>query len=374
MNQLELANIDLAYGSALIVRKLSLSLAQGRIGCLLGPSGCGKTTVLRCIAGFEALTHGAIRVGGETLSAPNVMMAPDKRHIGMMFQDGALFPHLTVAGNIAFGIRTQSSAAQRARVDEMLVLTGLEGSAEKFPHQLSGGQQQRVALARALAPKPRMLLMDEPFSSLDIELRERLAIEVRGILKREGMTAMIVTHDQHEAFAMADRVGVMADGAIAQWDTPYNLYHRPANRFVADFIGQGIFLPGTVLSDTKVEIELGVLHGKIPTDCDAAGCAQCAHSCYVDVLIRPDDLVHDDESPMQAVVESKLFRGGDFLYTLTLPSGAQALSLVPSHHDHAIGERIGIRLAVDHVVAFRRTDGKRAPHDHLVAHPVKFVA
>jgi iron(III) transport system ATP-binding protein len=256
----------------------------------------------------------------------------------------------------------------------MLVLTGLEGSAEKFPHQLSGGQQQRVALARALAPKPRMLLMDEPFSSLDIELRERLAIEVRGILKREGMTAMIVTHDQHEAFAMADRVGVMADGAIAQWDTPYNLYHRPANRFVADFIGQGIFLPGTVLSDTKVEIELGVLHGKIPTDCDAAGCAQCAHSCYVDVLIRPDDLVHDDESPMQAVVESKLFRGGDFLYTLTLPSGAQALSLVPSHHDHAIGERIGIRLAVDHVVAFRRTDGKRAPHDHVVAHPVKFVA
>jgi iron(III) transport system ATP-binding protein len=301
------------------------------------------------------------------------MMAPDKRHIGMMFQDGALFPHLTVAGNIAFGIRTQSSAAQRARVDEMLVLTGLEGSAEKFPHQLSGGQQQRVALARALAPKPRMLLMDEPFSSLDIELRERLAIEVRGILKREGMTAMIVTHDQHEAFAMADRVGVMADGAIAQWDTPYNLYHRPANRFVADFIGQGIFLPGTVLSDTKVEIELGVLHGKIPTDCDAAGCAQCAHSCYVDVLIRPDDLVHDDESPMQAVVESKLFRGGDFLYTLTLPSGAQALSLVPSHHDHAIGERIGIRLAVDHVVAFRRTDGKRAPHDHVVAHPVQFV-
>ncbi|HPV23284.1 MAG TPA: ABC transporter ATP-binding protein, partial [Casimicrobium sp.] len=306
--------------------------------------------------------------------AGEVMRTFFKRHIRMMFQDGALFPHLTVAGNIAFGIRTQSSTAQRARVDEMLVLTGLEGSAEKFPHQLSGGQQQRVALARALAPKPRMLLMDEPFSSLDIELRERLAIEVRGILKREGMTAMIVTHDQHEAFAMADRVGVMADGAIAQWDTPYNLYHRPANRFVADFIGQGIFLPGTVLSDTKVEIELGVLHGKIPTDCDAAGCAQCAHSCYVDVLIRPDDLVHDDESPMQAVVESKLFRGGDFLYTLTLPSGAQALSLVPSHHDHAIGERIGIRLAVDHVVAFRRTDGKRAPHDHVVAHPVKFVA
>ena len=374
MPELSLDHISQSYGAREVVRDLSMRLLDGEIGCLLGASGCGKTTVLRCIAGFEPLTRGEIRMDGEALTTPNAMLAPDKRHIGMMFQDGALFPHLSVAGNIAFGIRAQTRAAQRARVDELLALTGLEGSAEKYPHQLSGGQQQRVALARALAPKPRMLLMDEPFSSLDIELRERLAIEVRSILKREGMTALIVTHDQHEAFAMADRVGVMHDGEITQWDTPYNLYHRPTNRFVADFIGQGIFLPGTVLSNTTVEIELGVLHGQIPTECDASGCAKCSHSCYVDVLIRPDDIVHDDESPMQAVVESKLFRGGDFLYTLTLPSGAQALSLVPSHHDHAIGEKIGIKLAVDHVVAFRRTDGKRAPHDHVVAHPVKFVA
>ncbi len=374
MPDLKLDRISQSYGSREVVRDLSMLLRHGEIGCLLGASGCGKTTVLRCIAGFEALTRGEIRVGGETLSARNVMIPPDKRHVGMMFQDGALFPHLNVADNIAFGIRGQARDAQKARVDELLAVTGLVGTADKFPHQLSGGQQQRVALARALAPKPRMLLMDEPFSSLDIELRERLAIEVRSILKREGMTAMIVTHDQHEAFAMADHVGVMVEGAIAQWDTPYNLYHRPANRFVADFIGQGIFLPGTVLSTTMVEIELGVLHGKIPTECNASGCEQCAHHCHVDVLIRPDDIVHDDGSPMQAVVESKLFRGGDFLYTLTLPSGAHALSLVPSHHDHAIGERIGIKLAVDHVVAFRRTRDQVDSHDLGMSQPVKFAA
>jgi iron(III) transport system ATP-binding protein len=196
--------------------------------------------------------------------------------------------------------------------------------------------------------------MDEPFSNRDVELRERLSLEVRDILRREGMTALIVTHDQNEAFALADVVGVMHEGAIQQWDTPYNLYHQPSNRFVADFVGQGVFLPGMVLNNEMVEIELGVLHGMIPTDCDATGCGQCVHDCYVDVLLRPDDIVHDDESLMMAEVENKAFRGAEFLYTLKLPSGARALSLVPSHHDHAIGERIGIKLAVDHVVAYRR--------------------
>lgn len=374
MPELRLDHVSQSYGTREVVRNLSMRLRDGEIGCLLGASGCGKTTVLRCIAGFEPLTSGEMRVDGEVVSVRGFTVAPDKRRIGMMFQEGALFPHLSVAGNIAFGIKSQPKAAQEGRVAELLALTGLESSSEKFPHQLSGGQQQRVALARALAPKPKLLLMDEPFSSLDVELRERLALDVRAILKRERMTALIVTHDQHEAFAMADQVGVMHEGEIAQWDTPYNLYHRPGNRFVADFVGQGVFLPGSVLSNTRVKIELGELHGHVPTECDASGCAQCSHSCYVDVLIRPDDIVHDDESAMHAVVESKLFRGGDFLYTLTLPSGAQALSLVPSHHDHAIGEKIGIKLAVDHVVAFRRTDGARAVHTHPNVQPIKFVA
>jgi iron(III) transport system ATP-binding protein len=259
-----------------------------------------------------------------------------------------------VADNVGFGLRTETHAARRARVDELLQLVGLAAHAGQFPHQLSGGQQQRVALARALAPRPRLILMDEPFSNLDVELRERLSLEVRDILKREGRTALIVTHDQHEAFALADWVGVMHEGRIQQWDTPYRLYHEPANRFVADFVGQGALLTGEVINDHQVEIELGVLDGHIPVECGAQGCDECVRSCHVDVLLRPDDIVHDDDSLMLAEVEHKAFRGAEFLYTLKLPSGQRALSLVPSHHDHAIGEKIGIKLAVDHVVAFRQ--------------------
>ncbi|KAB2313918.1 ABC transporter ATP-binding protein [Betaproteobacteria bacterium SCN2] len=351
---LKLDQVSQAYGSREVVKNLSFDLIPGQIGCLLGPSGCGKTTVLRCIAGFEPVAAGHIEIGGETVSSPARRTPPERRQIGMVFQDYALFPHLTVAGNIAFGLGALGKEARQTRVDELLALTGLLENANKYPHQLSGGQQQRVALARALAPRPRLLLMDEPFSNLDVELRERLTQEVRDILRREGMTALIVTHDQNEAFALADVVGVMHEGIIQQWDTPYNLYHQPANRFVADFVGQGVFLPGMVLNNEMVEIELGVLHGMIPTDCDATGCGQCVHDCYVDVLLRPDDIVHDDESLLIAEVENKAFRGADFLYTLKLPSGARALSLVPSHHDHAIGEMIGIKLAVDHVVAYRR--------------------
>jgi iron(III) transport system ATP-binding protein len=354
MSDLQLVRISQSYGPRQIIDDLSFHLQEGQIGCLLGPSGCGKTTALRCIAGFEPITAGHIEIGGDVVSSPARLTPPEKRQIGMVFQDYALFPHLSVAGNIAFGLGRLDASHKNQRVEELLSLTGLLDSANKFPHQLSGGQQQRVALARALAPKPRMLLMDEPFSNLDVELRERLSLEVRDILKREGMTALIVTHDQNEAFSIADIVGVMHQGAIQQWDTPYNLYHQPANRFVADFIGQGVFLPGMVMNNSMVEIELGVLHGMIPTDCDATGCDQCAHDCYVDVLIRPDDIVHDDESLLMAEVENKAFRGAEFLYTLKLPSGTRALSLVPSHHDHAIGERIGIKLAVDHVVAYRR--------------------
>ncbi|NWG38624.1 MAG: ABC transporter ATP-binding protein [Hydrogenophilaceae bacterium] len=353
MSDLKLVRISQSYGSRQIIDDLSFHLEEGQIGCLLGPSGCGKTTVLRCIAGFEPVTAGHIDIGGETVSSPARLVPPELRKIGMVFQDYALFPHLDVAGNIAFGLAKLDTQSRQRRLEELLSLTGLQDSARKYPHQLSGGQQQRVALARALAPRPRMLLMDEPFSNLDVELRERLSLEVRDILKREGMTALIVTHDQHEAFSMADFVGVMHQGMIEQWDTPYNLYHQPASRFVADFIGQGVFLPGMVMNNSMVEIELGVLHGMIPTDCDAS-CEQCDHDCYVDVLIRPDDIVHDDDSLLMAEVESKAFRGAEFLYTLRLPSGARALSLVPSHHDHAIGERIGIKLAVDHVVAYRR--------------------
>jgi iron(III) transport system ATP-binding protein len=300
--------------------------------------------VLRCIAGFEPIRAGAIRLGGAAVSAPGVAIPPEERRIGMVFQDYALFPHLTVAENIAFGLHSTSRTERRSRTHDLAELVGLTDVFGKYPYEISGGQQQRVALARALAPRPELLLLDEPFSNLDVDLRERLSLEVREIIKASGATAVLVTHDQHEAFAMADEVGIMHDGRIQQWDTAYNLYHRPINRFVADFVGQGVFLPAK-LSGRRIEFELGILNGEITQVSGGNG-------PVTEILLRPDDVIHDDASPLQAEVVHKAFRGAEILYTLKLASGRKVLALVPSHHNHALGERIGIRLNVDHVVAF----------------------
>ena len=338
---LEVRDLHHSYGSHQVVAGLSFSLARAAIGCLLGPSGCGKTTVLRCIAGFEAVQAGEIRLAGQVVSGRGTMVPPEKRRIGMVFQDYALFPHLTVAANIAFGLH--SDPRRGARVRELGELVGLAAALDKYPHEISGGQQQRVALARALAPRPELLLLDEPFSNLDVDLRERLSLEVREIIKASGATAVLVTHDQQEAFAMADEIGILHEGRIQQWDNPYNLYHRPANRFVADFVGQGVFLPAKALGAGQVEIELGVLKGgPLPRNGET-----------LEVLLRPDDVVHDDSAPTRAEVLHKAFRGAEILYTLRLESGRKVLALVPSHHNHELGEKIGIRLDVDHVVAFR---------------------
>src|SRR5512134_2359016 len=352
---LELRGISHAYGEQAVVTALSLSLQRGTIGCLLGPSGCGKTTVLRCIAGFERVSAGEIRLNGQAVAGPAAHLPPEQRRIGMVFQDYALFPHLTVAENVAFGLHGMPRAERGERVAELLAVVHLAEAARKYPHELSGGQQQRVALARALAPRPDLLLLDEPFSNLDVDLREKLSLEVRDILKSQNATAILVTHDQHEAFAIADEIGIMHGGEIQQWDSAYNLYHKPVNRFVADFVGQGVFLEGRVLNPRQVEIELGILTGDIPREC-SQGCHLCGRGCSVEVLLRPDDVVHDDASRLQAEVVHKAFRGADILYTLRLPGGGAVLSLVPSHHNHQIGERIGIRLDAEHVVAFRRAD------------------
>jgi iron(III) transport system ATP-binding protein len=340
---LEVHELRHAYGDHQVVTGLSFSLERSAIGCLLGPSGCGKTTVLRCIAGFEAVQAGEIRLAGRIVSGPGVTLPPEKRRIGMVFQDYALFPHLSVAANIAFGLHGTPQAERNARIRELGELVGLSAALGKYPHEISGGQQQRVALARALAPRPELLLLDEPFSNLDVDLRERLSLEVREIIKASGATAVLVTHDQQEAFVMADEIGVLHEGRIQQWDNPYNLYHRPANRFVADFVGQGVFLPAKALGPGQVEIELGVLKGaEVP-----------GNGGKLEVLLRPDDVIHDDAAPTRAEVMHKAFRGAEILYTLRLESGRKVLALVPSHHNHALGERIGIRLDVDHVVAFR---------------------
>jgi len=345
--RLELSGVSHAYDGRRVLANLSFRIEQGMIGCLLGASGCGKTTVLRCIAGFEPIAAGEVRLNGAVMSRPGLMVPPEHRRIGMVFQDCALFPHLTVARNIAFGLRDMTERERSARVAELLETVGLAPVANQYPHELSGGQQQRVALARALAPRPELMLLDEPFSNLDVEMRERLSHEVRAILKQQNTTAVLVTHDQNEAFNIADEIGIMYAGSIEQWDTPYRIYHEPASRFVADFIGQGVFLPGTVTDENCIKLELGVL--------DAPPAERLPRGTLVDVLLRPDDVLHDDASPLQAQVLHKAFRGAEFLYTLQLPGGGRVLSLVPSHHNHAIGEKIGIRLEIDHVVAFPRT-------------------
>ena len=349
---LKLDQIHQSYQHQEIIKHLTLELRKGEIGCLLGPSGCGKTTVLRCIAGFESISSGEITINGKVVCNADFYLPPEHRKIGMVFQDYALFPHLNVSDNIGFGLQRRTKAERTRRIDELIAIVGLVEASDRYPHELSGWQQQRVAFARALAPQPDLLLLDEPFSNLDISLRERLSLEVRDILKDQHTTAILVTHDQTEAFSVADVIGVMYQGEIMQWDTAYNLYHHPTNRFVAQFIGQGTFVPGRFISSKKVQIALGILEN--PYYSEHLKQSENTIDEAVDVLLRPDDIVYSETSTLQALVINKAFRGANILYTLKLSDGQTVLSLIPSHHNHSVGENIGIQLAADHVVVFNK--------------------
>lgn len=344
MSLLTVQQIACSYDLNQVINDISFGLEDGDICCLLGPSGCGKTTVLRAIAGFQPLLHGHIYLDQQLLSSATNVVAPEHRQIGMVFQDYALFPHLTVCDNITFGLHKKSRAEQEKACEDMLNLVKLHGLGQRYPHELSGGQQQRIALARALAPKPKLLLMDEPFSSLDVDLRRQLATEVRSILKATNIAAIMVTHDQEEAFAMADKIGLINNGRIEQWDTPYNLYHEPATCFVAKFIGKGVFLPGTMLTDTCIDTELGPIAGN--------RCYPWPEKTPVDVMIRPDDVVFDPNSSNKAEVVNKIFAGTSILYTLQLPTGSKVEAAFPSHMDHKLGEQVGVSLQADHLIAF----------------------
>ncbi|NJN45346.1 MAG: ABC transporter ATP-binding protein [Candidatus Competibacteraceae bacterium] len=342
---LELDDVACRYHSRQVVQHFSFRVRKGGLVCLLGPSGCGKTTVLRAIAGFVPVHDGTVRLRGKAVSTSGFSMPSERRRLGMVFQDYALFPHLNVLDNVIFGLRG-AAGARRETGRNMLDLVGLAEQCKRYPHELSGGQQQRVALARALAPQPDLILLDEPFSSLDVDLRERLAYEVHDILKAQGITGVLVTHDQHEAFAMAEQVGVMQDGQLLQWDTPYNLYHEPANRFVADFIGQGRFLEATLLTPDTLETELGLIHGN--------RAFLWPSGTRLEILLRPDDVVPDQHGPLQATVTKKAFKGAETLYTLQLNGTTELLSLFPSHLDYRLGDQVGIRIDVAHLVAFAK--------------------
>ena len=356
-------NLIVGYDDTIVVNGLSLMLEQGEIGCFLGYSGCGKTTALRAIAGLEQSRGGTIYLNNQRLTEKTARqsfaVAPAKRGMGMVFQDYALFGHLSVAKNIAFGLNKWSAADKKARVAEMLSLVELTEHADKRPNELSGGQQQRVALARALAPKPKLLLLDEPFSNLDVVLRESLAMNVRDILKRTNTTAILVTHDQNEAFALADKVGVMDKGRLVQWARPSELYHEPVSPFVAEFVGEGAMVDG-IIKEGHVETALGNIYRRMEVY-DESGQPQYCEYDYpngtpIKVLVRPDDIIHDDDSTQTALVIGRVFRGANYLYRLQLDDGQTVLSLVASHHNHAIGSHIGILPLLEHVVVFDEKD------------------
>ncbi len=340
---LEVQNLQLAIGGNPVLCGLDFQIQQGEIVCLLGPSGCGKTSVLRLIGGFMTPDVGTVLMQGKEISSPSKVLAPEKRHISMVFQDYALFPHLTVSENIRFGLHKLAKAAQLEKCQSLLTLMRLEHLSKRYPHQLSGGQQQRVALARSLAVSPQVLLMDEPFSGLDTELRRDLSLKVRELLKSQNITTIMVTHDQEEAFAVGDHIGVMSEGKLHQWAAPYDLYHKPADRFVADFVGRGIFIPG-ITEDSAVDTELGKLTGQ-PNRILPPGES-------VQVLLRPDDIVLDRKTGRETVISNKHFMGTNTLYQLQLPSGHLIECNLPSHEDFAIGSTLWVKVEADHLILF----------------------
>jgi len=341
---LKVNSVSCSYENRSVVNNTSFELQEGTLACLLGPSGCGKTTVLRAIAGFQKLNSGSILLNNRCIADRQTWVPPEHRNLSMVFQDNALFPHLTVEKNIAAGLHKQSAASKNRMISKMLEYVNLSDCRQRYPHELSGGQQQRVALARALAPSPKVLLMDEPFSNLDLELREILGQEVRDLLKKIKTTCILVTHDQQDAFTFGDQIGVMKNGTIEQWDTPYNIYHEPATRFVANFIGDSVFIDGKIIGPDTIETELATLSGSLPHN--------SVKGKQIKLLVRPDDIIHDDDSQLTAKIKKRVFRGESYLYTLVLPSGQEILSLVPSHHNHSIGEYLGIKIEIDHLIYF----------------------
>ncbi len=332
---LELNNISHSFGSHQVIHSLFLTLEAGQIGCLLGKSGCGKTTVLRTIAGFEKPKEGVFSIAGQVVSDKNIHLPPAKRQIGMVFQDYALFPHLTVIKNITFGLKKRKAANDSRETRKMLSLVGLLEDKDKYPHELSGGQQQRVALARALIVRPRLLLMDEPFSNLDESLREHLSMEVRSILKKSGTTALFVTHNQHEAFAMADMIGVMQNGKLLQWGTASDLYSKPVNSFVASFIGEGKMISGYLKDKSTLITILGSNSGEFSS-------LFRTRDQEVSVLIRPEEISINEHSQTNATIVGRSFRGSNIMYELRLSNNEQIQALFPNSKDYQINQTLSI--------------------------------
>ena len=337
--------LNKAFDGQPVVRDLNFAAEEGEILAVLGPSGCGKTTCLRLIAGFEQLDSGQIAIDGQVVAGNGHHLPTEKRRVGMVFQDYAIFPHLTVRENVAFGL--SRGRAAKARTQEMIDLVGLAGHGDKMPHELSGGQQQRVALARALAPEPAVLLLDEPFSNLDAALRLEVRHEVRALLKRSGVTAIFVTHDQEEALFMGDRVAIMNDGRLEQIDTPETVYHEPTTRFVAEFVGQTDFLSGTV-TEEGVETALGMLPQQLALPVGS----------QVDVAVRSDDVDFEPAGTANGKVLDRQFMGISYVYHVRLDNGQKLHSWQPHTLKLEPGTPIQVKLRNDHALTCFQ-DGRR---------------
>ena len=346
MSQLALRCVDLTKGfnGSQAVSGLSLEVTQGEVLALLGPSGCGKTTTLRLIAGFEVPESGTIEVGGQLVSGPSTFVPPEKRHIGIVFQDYALFPHLTVAENVAFGL--PKGQRWEARMRMVLSMVGLSQLQSRMPHELSGGEQQRVALARALAPDPAILLLDEPFSNLDARLRQQVREEVKEVLELSGATTLFVTHDQEEALYLGDRVAILNQGHLEQVGTSQAIYRTPTTSYVARFVGMADFLPVTY-RDGAPWTEVGALdHARVPGPTDG-----------LEVMVRPDYLTFLPSEEGQARIISRFFQGANTLYRILLDSGDIVHSLQPNLRQFRVGTRVRVHLDPAHRFIFFR-DGK----------------
>jgi len=320
---------------------ISLNIKQGEVITIVGPSGSGKTTLLRIIAGLQKVRKGACSLEDNVLFDNDMFVMPELRNIGMVFQDHALFPHLNIQKNITFGLFKYSRHEKLRRLVELEDLLGLQGLMDRYPHELSGGQQQRVALARSLAPHPKLILLDEPLSSIDQDLRTSLAQDLKEVLKQTQSTALWVTHDQTEALDLGDRSIVIDHGKIEQFDTPWNLYNNPKTRFVADFIGHAVFIPGEVKGKS------------ILTEIGSVDCAPCLQNVkHVEVMIRPDDIIVDMHDAGIGIVKKRQFLGAIQLYTIELSSGQIVLSYQPPNINWPNGSKVRLTVNMRSVIAF----------------------
>ena len=341
--KLQIENVSLSIEGSSILENLNLNVPEHEILSIIGPSASGKSSLLRMIAGFENINSGKIKLNNSIVDDMVTKVEPQKRNIGIIFQDLALFPHLNCKDNILFGISKNCIDQKLNRLDRLASLLGISQILESFPHEISGGQQQRVAIARALAPKPEILLLDEPFSALDEELKDTLISDVKKLLKEEKITAIVITHNIKEAFQLSDKIAFLDNKKIMQCDTAYNLYHKPLTKEIAHFCGIGSFIKGSIVDHNHVSTNLGTFFGDT---------SKFIIGSNVIVMIRPDDIIHDDNSAQSAKVIEKVFHGSDFLYKLEINKVEMIFCYTSSHHDHSLNEVIGIKPAIDHLIMF----------------------